>query len=508
MTDPSRVLIVDDEPRQLEILKTILNGEGLDVETATSAESAVSLLRDDPAEVILTDLKLPGRDGIDLLEEASRLAPQSCVIIMTAHGTIDTAVEAMKKGAFDYLTKPLVRDTVFLAVRRALEKARLMRENLDLRTQLVDRFSLDKIIGDHGKMQEVFRMVTKVAPSSSTVLIYGESGTGKELIARAIHYNSPRADRPFLAINCAAIPEPLLESELFGHEKGAFTGALARKIGLFEEASGSTLLLDEIGDLGLSLQAKLLRALQEKEIRRVGSTASIPVDVRILAASNRNLARLMREGQFREDLFYRLNVLTILLPPLRERITDVPRLVDAFIARHARTAGKTLRGIDRHALAILMTYSWPGNVRQLESAIERAVLLAEGPTIRAEDLPQEVHREGSEGGLPIEIPDTGLSFESLERGLLEQALQKGGNVSRAARLLGMTRRTFQYRLEKFGLHRPGSLEGSPETEPGDCEPSESTAGSAPDGALTAPDREVLQSSPPRNRASTHRPPRG
>src|SRR5438552_3163845 len=289
MGEPNRILVVDDEPRQLEILKTILEREGYDVEVAASAESAVALLRDNPAEVILTDLKLPGRDGIDLLEEASRLAPQSSVIIMTAHGTIDTAVEAMKKGAFDYLTKPLVRDTVFLAVRRAMEKARLMRENLDLKKQLVDRFSLDKIIGDHGKMQEVFRMVMKVAPSSSTVLIYGESGTGKELIARAIHYNSPRASRPLLAINCAAIPEPLLESELFGHEKGSFTGAIARKIGLFEQASSSTLFLDEAGDLGMAMQAKLLRALQEKEIRRVGGIGSIPVDVRILAATNKDL---------------------------------------------------------------------------------------------------------------------------------------------------------------------------------------------------------------------------
>src|SRR6266436_3037728 len=262
----------------------------------------------------------------------------------------------MKKGAFDYLTKPLVRDTVVLAVRRAMEKTRLLSENSDLKKQLVDRFSLANVIGDHGKMQEVSRMVMKVAPSASTVVIYGESGTGKELIARAIHYNSPRAARPFNAINCAAIPEPLLESELFGHERGAFTGAVARKIGLFEEASGSTLFLDEVGDLGMAMQAKLLRALQEKEIRRVGGNTSIPVDVRILAATNKNLTRLMREDRFREDLYYRLNVLTIMLPPLRERTTDIPRLVDHFIARHAGTAGKTIRGIDDHALSVLMQY--------------------------------------------------------------------------------------------------------------------------------------------------------
>ncbi|PYS95829.1 MAG: hypothetical protein DMF50_07130 [Acidobacteria bacterium] len=282
--EPNRVLLVDDEPRQLEILKTILAREGYDIDTAATAESATTALRDAPAAVILTDLKLPGRDGISLLEEAARVTPDSCVIIMTAHGTIDTAVEAMKKGAFDYLTKPLVRDTVVLAVRRAMEKTRLLRENQALQEQLVDRFSLTNVIGDHGKMQEVSRLVMKVAPSASTVVIYGESGTGKELIARAIHYNSPRASRPFHAINCAAIPEPLLESELFGHERGAFTGAVARKVGLFEEASGSTLFLDEVGDLPMAMQAKLLRALQEKEIRRVGGNASIPVDARAASA--------------------------------------------------------------------------------------------------------------------------------------------------------------------------------------------------------------------------------
>jgi DNA-binding NtrC family response regulator len=492
MIEPNRVLVVDDEPRQLEILKTILSREGFDADAATTAEAALAALRDDPPGVVLTDLKLPGKDGIDLLEACSRLAPQSCVIIMTAHGTIDTAVEAMKKGAFDYLTKPLVRDTVVLAVRRAMEKARLLRENLQLQAQLRDRFSLQNVIGDHGKMQEVFRMVMKVAPSASTVVIYGESGTGKELIARAIHYNSPRASRPFMAINCAAIPEPLLESELFGHEKGAFTGAAARKIGLFEETSGSTLFLDEIGDLGMAMQAKLLRTLQEKEIRRVGGTASISVDVRIVAATNKNLARLMQDGKFREDLYYRLNVVTISLPPLRERTTDIPRLVDHFIRRHAAASGKPVRAIDPQALAALMRHPWPGNVRQLESAIERAVLLAEGPGLRLEDLPQEVRQGGDEGAFGVEIPDTGLSFEALERNLLQQALRKGGNISAAARLLGMTRRTLQYRLEKFGLSRPGAPEtaGGAWEEEGETEAAPG-AEAAPDGAPPAPDGEPV-----------------
>jgi DNA-binding NtrC family response regulator len=490
MIDPRRVLVVDDERKQLDILRAILGREGFDVESAATAEEAAAILRDAPPAVILTDLKLPGMDGIGLLERTLKASPQSVVIIMTAHGTVDTAVQAMKMGAFDYLTKPLARDTVVLAVRRAADRARLQFENLALVEQLVDRFSLPNIIGDHGKMQDVFRMVRKIAPSSSTALIYGESGTGKELIARAIHYNSPRAARPFNAINCAAIPEPLLESELFGHEKGSFTGAVARKTGLFEEASASTLFLDEVGDLGIAMQAKILRALQEKEIRRVGATASVPVDVRIVAATNRNLARLMKEGKFREDLYYRLNVLTIFLPPLRERTTDIPRLVDHFIARHAAAAGKRIRGIDDHALAVLLQYHWPGNVRQLESAIERAVLLAEGPAIVLEDLPQEVRGKREPGGIGIEIPDAGLSFETLERDLLQQALRKGGSVSAAARLIGMSRRTLQYRLKKFGLAPAGPADdaGAGETGAESSAPTDRTAIPAPNGAPAAPDR--------------------
>jgi DNA-binding NtrC family response regulator len=489
MIDTRRILVVDDERKQLEILKAILEREGFDVDTAATAESAAAILRDAPPAVILTDLKLPGMDGIGLLEESLRASPQTVVIIVTAHGTIDTAVRAMKKGAFDYLTKPLARDTVVLAVRRALEKARLLSENLALVEQLVDRFSLPNIIGDHGAMQDVFRMVRKVAPSASTVLIYGESGTGKELIARAIHYNSPRAARPFHAINCAAIPEPLLESELFGHERGAFTGAVARKIGLFEEASSSSLFLDEVGDLGMAMQAKILRALQEKEIRRVGGTASVNVDVRIIAATNKDLTRLMREGKFREDLYYRLNVLTVLLPPLRERTTDIPRLVDHFIARHAGAMGKRIQGIDDAALNVLMQYHWPGNVRQLESAIERAVLLSEGPTIGPDDLPQEIRHRQDAASLGIEIPDAGISFEAVEKELLEQALRKGKSVSAAARLLGLTRRTLQYRLKKFGLATSPSEEdegpaGGIGTPSGSVD---AATVPAPDGAVVAPE---------------------
>jgi transcriptional regulator with PAS, ATPase and Fis domain len=325
-------------------------------------------------------------------------------------------------------------------------------------------------------MQEVFRLVQKVAPSPATVIIYGESGTGKELIARALHYNSPRASRPFLAVNCSAIPEPLLESELFGHEKGSFTGAVARKLGLFEQAHTGTLLLDEVGEIPSSMQAKILRVLQEKEIRRVGGASTIPVDVRIVAATNRNLGREMKEGRFREDLYYRLNVLPIFLPPLRERATDIPGLAEHFLARYARESGKKAPKLPAETLSMLMRYRWPGNVRELESALERAVLLAEADEISPDLLPPEV-RENLSASFPalgIDLPDEGISLESLERELLEKAVRKaGGTLTRAARLLGISYRTLQYRLEKFGISRDvaapfgeaGEPNGAPPAKP-------------------------------------------
>jgi DNA-binding NtrC family response regulator len=450
------VLVVDDEPRQLEILRTILIDEGYEAETCLTGEEALRILRTSPPQVLLTDLKMPGMDGIALLEEAQREAPGCSSIVMTAHGAVDTAVEAMKKGAFDYLTKPLEADRLLLVLERAMETVLLRGENRSLRAQLRDRFRLENIVGQHGSMQEVFRLVQKVASSPATVIIYGESGTGKELIARALHYNSPRASRPFLAVNCSAIPEPLLESELFGHEKGSFTGAVARKLGLFEQAQAGTLLLDEVGDLPFPMQAKILRVLQEKEIRRVGGTSTIPVDVRIVAATNKNLGREMKEGRFREDLYYRLNVLPIFLPPLRGRATDIPGLAEHFLARYARESGKKAPRLPAETLSLLMRYRWPGNVRELEAALERAVLLAEADEISPDLLPPEV-RENLSVSIPalgIDLPDEGISLESLERELLEKAVRKaGGTLTRAARLLGISYRTLQYRLEKFGISR-------------------------------------------------------
>jgi two-component system, NtrC family, response regulator PilR len=456
----ARVLVVDDEPPQLEILRLILGSEGYEVACAGSGHAALGALRRQPFDLVLTDLKMKDLSGIALLEEILKAQPGACVVLMTAHGSIDSAVEAMRKGAFDYLTKPLDRDTLLLAVARAVERTRLVSENRRLREELRGRFRVENLVGAHGSMQEVFRIVHKVARSGSTVLIYGESGTGKELVARSIHVTSDRRDRPFVAINVSALPESILEAELFGYEKGAFTGADARKIGLVEQASGSTLFLDEVGELKRDLQVKLLRVLQEREVLRVGGTEAVPVDVRVVAATNRDLEREVREGRFREDLFYRLNVIPIALPPLRERRTDVPLLVEHFLAKHAEPA--RARSIAPEALEALVAYSWPGNVRELESVIERTLLLADGDVVHLGDLPAAVRMRGAAASsLPVDIPAEGLDLEALERHLILRALEKSeGNVTRAARLLGLSRRTLQYRLEK--------IQG------------------APDGAATAP----------------------
>jgi DNA-binding NtrC family response regulator len=447
-----RVLVVDDEKHQRDILQVILEDEGYETQTARNARHALDILREVPFDVVLTDLKMPDMSGIDLLTDLLKAQPGLCVVLMTAHGSINSAVDAMRKGAFDYLTKPLERDEMLVVVGKALERSHLVRENRRLQEQLQTRFRLASIVGSHGSMEDVFRIVHKVARSTSTVLIYGESGTGKELVARALHHESDRKDRPFFAVNVAALPESILEAELFGHEKGAFTGADARKVGLFEQASGSTLFLDEVGDLKKDLQVKLLRTLQEREVMRVGGTERIRVDVRIVAATNQDLDKAVKEGRFREDLYYRLNVIPIFLPPLRERRTDVPLLVEHFLKKHA--GPERPRDVSEEALKILVDYDWPGNVRELESVVERALLLSDGDTILPGDLPASVRagvahaRRGA--GLDLEIPESGLDLEAVERTLILRALDKtAGNVSRAARLLGLSRRTLQYRLEKI-----------------------------------------------------------
>jgi DNA-binding NtrC family response regulator len=464
-----RVLVIDDEKHQRDILQMILESEGYETVTAGNGRQALRALQVQPFDLAVTDLKMPDTNGIDLLGELIRVQPGLCVILMTAHGSIDSAVEAMRKGAFDYLTKPLDREPLLLVLGRAIERTQLLRENRMLQEQLRDRFRIDNIIGAHGSMQDVFRLIHKVAASMTTILIYGESGTGKELVARAIHQHGDRRDRPFYAVNIAALPESILEAELFGYEKGAFTGADGRKIGLFEQASGSTLFLDEVGDLKRDLQVKLLRTLQEREILRVGGTERIKVDARIITATNQDLERAVKEGRFREDLYYRLNVVPITLPSLRERRTDIPLLVEHFLRKY--NEGRTPKPMGEEALQMLMAYDWPGNVRQLESVIERAVLLSEGETLGPEDLPAAVRARISSTADPIaiEIPDTGIDIERVERSLIVKAMDKAqGNVTRAARLLGLTRRTLQYRLEKMQAApngAPSVRNGAEDNEP-------------------------------------------
>ncbi|HEY6006719.1 MAG TPA: sigma-54 dependent transcriptional regulator [Geobacteraceae bacterium] len=450
------ILIVDDEKGQREILRAILGKEGYRIADVPGGREALARLGEEEFDLILTDLKMQGMSGLELMEQVLAADPQQCIVMMTAHGTVDSAVEAMKKGAFDYLEKPLEREDLLITLRRAFERIRLLRENKVLHKKLEENAVIPTIIGDHPKIREVFRVVAKIAPTASTVLIYGESGTGKELVARAIHDGSPRHDQPFFAINCAAIPDSLMESELFGHEKGAFTGASSREVGIFEAADGGTVFLDEIGEMNVAMQAKLLRAIQQKEIRRVGGKVNIPINVRIISATNKDLEAEIRRGQFREDLFYRLNVIRINLPPLRERGSDIATLADFFVGKYTEATGMGVKGISKQALKLLMNYGWPGNVRQLESVIERGVLMAEGDYIQPEDLPAEVHGEGGTAGrLPFEFPAGGISIEDLERDLIVKAMERADwIIAKAAPLLGMSYKTLQYRLEKFGIEKP------------------------------------------------------
>lgn len=436
------ILVVDDEKGQREIIAAILSDAGYDVTTASSGEAALKFVADRRFDLVLTDYQMTGMTGLDLLQELTNFDKSIIVILLSAHGTIDTAVDALRLGAFDYLQKPYDREKLLETIARALQRLS----------------SLDAdIVSVSPEMDRVKKLILKVAKSNATVLIRGESGTGKELIARAIHLNSPRSSEVFQAVNCAAINENLLESELFGHEKGSFTGAVGEKKGLFEVADGGTLFLDEIGELDVSLQAKILRALQEKQIRRVGGTREIPVDVRVVAATNRDLLKMTEDGRFREDLYYRLNVLSIEVPPLRERPSDVSCLIDHFLAKHGRASGGRVK-LSAEARESLESYSYPGNVRQLDSAIERAVLLCENDVVTVDDLPPEM--VGAAGRMQVAgsglfvLPAEGINFEEVERSLIMQAMERtDNNITKAAKLLGLTFRTLQYRLEKFGVKK-------------------------------------------------------
>lgn len=449
------ILVIDDEPLQRDILKTILDDEGYEAYTASSAEEGLKILKEIGPDVVLTDLKMDGMDGIEFIESLPEAPFQPPVIVMTAYGTISSAVEAIKKGAFDYLTKPLDKDVLLINVKRAVGRAELLRENLQLQRALFDKFKIEGIIGHSQKMVEAVEIMKKVSSSNVTVLVLGESGTGKELAARAIHYNSPRRTKPFTAINCAAIPENLIESELFGHEPGAFTGATSRSIGLFEASNGGTLFLDEIGDLPPMMQSKILRVLQDKEIRRLGSRESIKVNVRIIAATNKDLEKEIAAKAFREDLYYRLKVITIELPPLRERKEDIPELVAFFISKYNQEFGKRVKGIDESAQKALRDYHWPGNIRRLESVVERAVLMCEASHIGIKDIKSELRFFQGRDILDFDLPEEGINVEELEKDLLKKAMQRANGVAaKAAKLLGMSYKTFWYRWEKINLNSP------------------------------------------------------
>ena len=456
------IIVIDDEQRQRGILKTILEDEGYEVHEAPSAEKGLELISTFSPDVVLTDLKMGGISGLQLLDVLPDEAIKPAVIIMTAYGTISSAVEAMKKGAFDYLSKPLDKDSIVLTVQKAAERMQLIRDNARLRNALYEKFSMDGIVGRSRRMQEVLEVARKVAPTTVTVLIYGESGTGKELIARAVHYNSLRKSGPFTPINCAAIPDNLIESELFGYEPGAFTGASHRKIGLFELSNKGTLFLDEIGELPLLTQTKLLRVLQDKEIRRLGGNNSVKIDVRILAATNKDLEREVAAGKFREDLYYRLRVVTVELPSLKERQEDIPLLTGFFINKYNLEFGKRVKGVSESALRALKEYHWPGNIRQLESVIERAVLMCDHAVVSHDDIRGDLKLPGGGGAFDMELPDEGINFEELEKALIKKAMAKANNVAaKAARLLGMSYKTFWYRLEKFGINASSPNEEIP-----------------------------------------------
>ena len=451
------VLIVDDEKNYPLIIGAVLEEEGFEAFTANSGREALEILENTDVDLVLTDMKMPSMDGMELLENIKVNDPDLPVIMMTAHGTVDKAVEAMQKGAYSYILKPFDNDRMIIYVKKAVAMYRVVKENRQLRNAVKLQYSFGNIIGKSKVMQDVFETIRKVAPASTTVLIEGESGTGKELVAKSTHFNSPRRDKPFIAVNCSALADTLLESELFGHEKGAFTGAVAMKKGRFELADGGTLFLDEIGELSQNLQVKLLRVLQEKVFERVGGVKTISVDIRIIAATNKNLKEEMEQGRFREDLYYRLNVFHIVLPLLRERREDIRLLVDHFIHKYwdERKSAVPVTGLDQEVERLFYDYSWPGNVRELENVIERAMVLCQSNHIKVSDLPKEF-KENVYNTLHVEgIPANAKLDEILtmiEKKMIKRALKLTNNVqSQAAELLGIGKSGLNWKIKKFKL---------------------------------------------------------
>jgi DNA-binding NtrC family response regulator len=449
MSTRGRILIVDDEEQMRDLLVKVLEKGGYQVAVSAEGAQALAMLEREPADLVVTDVRMPGMGGMEALRAIKELNPDIVVIIMTAFGSIDQAVQAVKDGAYDYINKPFKIEEMLLTIDKALEERRLRHEVTLLRQELRTRYHFEGLIGKSRAMQEVFKLIEQVAGSRSTVMIYGKSGTGKELVAKAVHYNSQRAAKPFVAVNCAAIPAELLESELFGHEKGAFTGAIATKVGKFELATGGTLFLDEVGSMRLDLQAKILRALQEREIERVGATRIIKIDVRVLAATNRDLKRAVEEGAFREDLYYRLNVVPITLPDLKDRQEDIALLANHFMRKFAQESNPSIREISKEAMAILLSYPWPGNVRELENVIERAVTLGRGEAIVSGDLPP--HLAGGAGPVERALAHE-ASLEDLERDYIHTVLRRTKwHQIRAAAILGIDRRTLYRKIRRYAI---------------------------------------------------------
>ena len=450
MAAPLHVLVVDDDEITCNLLEEVLSKEGYAVHKALDGREAIERGEKQTYDVVLSDIKMIDVDGMEVLRAYRQRSPETIIIMMTAFGSIETAIRAIKEGAYDYVSKPFKLDEIKLTLQRALEQRRLVEENIHYRQELITKYKLENIVGRSAQMLQVYKTIARVAESRSTVLVTGESGTGKELIARAIHFNSPRAARPFVAVDCSSLAETLLESELFGHMRGAFTGAVTTKKGLFEEADRGTCFLDEIGDISLAMQAKLLRVLQEHEIKRVGGTETIKIDVRIVAATNQNLEALVTEKKFREDLFYRLNVVSIHLPSLRERPEDVPLLADHFMRKYASQNNKPVSRISPEAMDLLLRHRWPGNVRELENVIERAATLSGTNLILPEDLPRRLQMEPAQmslSSLPSRMP-----LSELEKLYIQKVLEEtGGNKKKAADILGIDRRTLYRMATRLGL---------------------------------------------------------
>ena len=452
MSEKGRILVADDEESHRIMLRAVLQEEGYEVAGAADGPEAIRAVEQEPFDLILLDIRMPGMDGIETLMEIRRISPHVPVLMMTAYASVKTAVDALKAGAFEYLIKPLDIEELKILIEKALEHYHLREENLALKERLGNRFDFSRMIGKSRKMIELFDLLAQVAPTDATVLILGESGTGKELVANALHHNSPRASQPFIKVACAALPETLLESELFGHERGAFTGAIARREGRFWSAHRGSIFLDEVGEMSTTTQTKLLRVLQEKEFEPLGSTRTIKVDVRVIAATHKDLEKEIREGGFREDLFYRLNVVPISIPPLRERKEDLPSLAVYFLSLYGEKNKKELKEISPKALDLLIRYDWPGNVRELENCIERAVIIARGEAIAPVDLPPQIQALSAGKEEPgIHFP-LGISLQEAERALIFKTLEDtGGNRSRAAEILGINRRTLQIKLKEYGM---------------------------------------------------------